>query len=168
MILSELSNRGIVSRRFAKLNLKNKKGLAGPNWHRGGQMVLAGVKRGTGNRQDVSGQHFSLFHALSRTFRTGGTAGHVGQFVKDPMFSTICPAQACPGWDGLGHAWSTGTIFRLRIDLGLLQLAAVVDIERFPLAKDIEHLRAGFAMAVAGGLWCRQTADAPRRRWSQS
>ena len=38
------------------------------------------------------------------------------------------------------------------IDLRFLQLAGVVDVERLPLGEDVEDLRAGFAVAVAGVL----------------
>src|SRR5215213_540501 len=37
------------------------------------------------------------------------------------------------------------------VDLGALQFAAEVDIDRLPLRKDVEHLGSGFAMAVTGG-----------------
>src|SRR5687767_3966426 len=38
------------------------------------------------------------------------------------------------------------------IDLRALKLAAVIDIYRLPLRKNIQHLRAGLAMTVAGSL----------------
>src|SRR6266496_6340372 len=37
------------------------------------------------------------------------------------------------------------------INLSALQLAAVVDVNRLPFRENVEDLRTGFAMAVAGG-----------------
>src|SRR5687768_16360833 len=36
------------------------------------------------------------------------------------------------------------------VDLRALEAAGVIDIERFPLAEDIQHLRTALAVAVAG------------------
>src|ERR1051325_3732285 len=62
----------------------------------------------------------------------------------------------CPSAGSISNISSNRTKARISpnrfcvIDLGALEPPAVIDVNGFPFGKDIEHLRACFAMAVAG------------------
>ena len=44
------------------------------------------------------------------------------------------------------------TLYLDLVDLCFLKLSTVIDIDRFPFAKYVEHLGTGFAVSVSGGL----------------
>ena len=50
-----------------------------------------------------------------------------------------------------------------RVDLGPLQLAGVVDVDRLPLREDVERRLTRLAVAVAGVLRAAEREGAPRR-----
>src|SRR3989344_5968353 len=96
---------------------------------------------------DITSSSYIRTYAIRSRYRAYRVSNNRTRKLSLSLWTLICWCGACKAM-----AVSFLRLGPMRVDLGPLQFARIIDVDGFPFRKNIERLRARFAVAVSGTL----------------